>query len=116
MASPPAVCVLCFPVRCVEEIERPLAQALEAWVLQQALAGLTLGGRLDEAEALCAQVGQHRHTVDTDTQTLDTHTQTQDGQTSRQRGWIWLGNTSCTLRFDLGAEVYPASQAAPLVN
>uniref|UniRef100_A0A8C5AJX7 SKI3 subunit of superkiller complex n=1 Tax=Gadus morhua TaxID=8049 RepID=A0A8C5AJX7_GADMO len=56
MASPPAVCVLCFPVRCVEEIERPLAQALEAWVLQQALAGLTLGGRLDEAEALCAQV------------------------------------------------------------
>ncbi|KAJ3604243.1 hypothetical protein NHX12_028984 [Muraenolepis orangiensis] len=42
-------------VRHVEEIERPLAQALEAWVLLQALAGLTLGGRLEEAEALCSQ-------------------------------------------------------------
>lgn len=40
----------------MEVIERPLAQALEAWVLQQAVAGLTLEGRLEEAEALCSQV------------------------------------------------------------
>ncbi|CAL8250745.1 unnamed protein product [Boreogadus saida] len=54
--EPTLMAVVSEKVRCVEEIERPLAQALEAWVLQQALAGLTLGGRLDEAEALCAQV------------------------------------------------------------
>lgn len=43
-------------VRSVEEIERPLAQALEGWVLQQAVTGLTLGGQLEQAEALCSQV------------------------------------------------------------
>ncbi|XP_039658125.1 tetratricopeptide repeat protein 37 [Perca fluviatilis] len=40
----------------VEEIERPLAQTLEGWVLQQAVTGLTLGGQLEQAEALCTQV------------------------------------------------------------
>nr|XP_046243032.1 tetratricopeptide repeat protein 37 isoform X2 [Scatophagus argus] len=43
-------------VRIVEEIERPLAQSLEGWVLQQAVTGLMLGGQLDQAEALCSQV------------------------------------------------------------
>ncbi|XP_062310352.1 superkiller complex protein 3 [Osmerus eperlanus] len=43
-------------VRCVEEGDRPLAQALEGWVLQQAVTGLTLGGELDQAETLCSQV------------------------------------------------------------
>lgn len=41
----------------VEEIERPLAQSLEGWVLQQAVTGLMLGGQLEQAEALCSQVG-----------------------------------------------------------
>ncbi|XP_042343628.1 tetratricopeptide repeat protein 37 isoform X2 [Plectropomus leopardus] len=40
----------------VEEIERPLAQTLEGWVLQQAVTGLMQGGRLEQAEALCSQV------------------------------------------------------------
>lgn len=40
----------------VEEIERPLAQALEGWVLKQAVTGLMLGGQLEQAEALCSQV------------------------------------------------------------
>uniref|UniRef100_A0A672JN51 Tetratricopeptide repeat domain 37 n=1 Tax=Salarias fasciatus TaxID=181472 RepID=A0A672JN51_SALFA len=40
----------------VDEIERPLAQTLEGWVLQQAVAGLMLEGRLEQAEALCTQV------------------------------------------------------------
>uniref|UniRef100_A0A673CQX6 Tetratricopeptide repeat domain 37 n=1 Tax=Sphaeramia orbicularis TaxID=375764 RepID=A0A673CQX6_9TELE len=40
----------------VEEIERPLAQTLEGWVLQQAVTGLVLGGQLEQAEALCSQV------------------------------------------------------------
>lgn len=40
----------------VEEIERPLAQSLEGWVLQQAVAGLMLAGQLEQAEALCSQV------------------------------------------------------------
>uniref|UniRef100_A0A7N8XEI4 SKI3 subunit of superkiller complex n=1 Tax=Mastacembelus armatus TaxID=205130 RepID=A0A7N8XEI4_9TELE len=35
---------------------RPLAQALEGWVLQQAVTGLMLGGQLEQAEALCTQV------------------------------------------------------------
>eukprot|EP00064_Thunnus_orientalis_P012482 superscaffoldBa00001920_g12517 len=48
--------VLLCPVRTVEEIERPLAQSLEGWVLQQAVAGLMLGGQLEQAEALCSQV------------------------------------------------------------
>ncbi|XP_060927149.1 superkiller complex protein 3 [Limanda limanda] len=43
-------------VRNVEEIERPLAQSLEGWVLQQAVTGLMLGGQLEQAEALCSQV------------------------------------------------------------
>ncbi|XP_038559572.1 tetratricopeptide repeat protein 37 [Micropterus salmoides] len=43
-------------VRSVEEVERPLAQTLEGWVLQQAVTGLTLGGKLEQAEALCSQV------------------------------------------------------------
>uniref|UniRef100_A0A8C7CF91 SKI3 subunit of superkiller complex n=1 Tax=Oncorhynchus kisutch TaxID=8019 RepID=A0A8C7CF91_ONCKI len=34
----------------------PLAQALEGWVLQQAVTGLTSGGQLEQAEALCSQV------------------------------------------------------------
>uniref|UniRef100_A0A8C4E6U4 SKI3 subunit of superkiller complex n=1 Tax=Dicentrarchus labrax TaxID=13489 RepID=A0A8C4E6U4_DICLA len=38
------------------EIERPLAQTLEGWVLQQAVSGLMLGGQLEQAEALCSQV------------------------------------------------------------
>uniref|UniRef100_A0A4W6G7G6 SKI3 subunit of superkiller complex n=1 Tax=Lates calcarifer TaxID=8187 RepID=A0A4W6G7G6_LATCA len=44
------------PLRSVEEIERPLAQTLEGWVLQQAVTGLVMGGQLEEAEALCSQV------------------------------------------------------------
>uniref|UniRef100_A0A671Y0B2 SKI3 subunit of superkiller complex n=1 Tax=Sparus aurata TaxID=8175 RepID=A0A671Y0B2_SPAAU len=47
---------LCISVRNVEEIERPLAQSLEGWVLQQAVTGLMLGGQLEQAEALCSQV------------------------------------------------------------
>ncbi|XP_041855524.1 tetratricopeptide repeat protein 37 [Melanotaenia boesemani] len=43
-------------VHSVEEIERPLAQSLEGWVLQQAVAGLMMDGQLDKAEALCTQV------------------------------------------------------------
>ncbi|KAM9744682.1 tetratricopeptide repeat protein 37 [Menidia menidia] len=43
-------------VRSVAEIERPLAQSLEGWVLQQAVTGLTLEGQLEQAEALCTQV------------------------------------------------------------
>ncbi|XP_069034465.1 tetratricopeptide repeat protein 37 [Embiotoca jacksoni] len=43
-------------VRNVEEIERPLAQSLEGWVLQQAVTGLMLEGQLEQAEALCTQV------------------------------------------------------------
>ncbi|XP_062272695.1 superkiller complex protein 3 isoform X1 [Scomber scombrus] len=43
-------------VHTVEEIERPLAQSLEGWVLQQAVTGLMLGGQLEQAEALCSQV------------------------------------------------------------
>ncbi|XP_045562596.1 tetratricopeptide repeat protein 37 [Salmo salar] len=43
-------------VRNVEEVEQPLAQALEGWVLQQAVTGLTSGGQLEQAEALCSQV------------------------------------------------------------
>ncbi|XP_061842584.1 tetratricopeptide repeat protein 37 [Nerophis lumbriciformis] len=38
------------------ETERPLAQSLEKWVLQQAVSGLLLSGQLDQAEALCSQV------------------------------------------------------------
>lgn len=45
----------------VEEIERPLAQALEGWVLKQAVTGLMRGGQLEQAEALCSQVG-NKHT------------------------------------------------------
>uniref|UniRef100_A0AAX7T5H4 Tetratricopeptide repeat domain 37 n=1 Tax=Astatotilapia calliptera TaxID=8154 RepID=A0AAX7T5H4_ASTCA len=40
----------------VDEIERPLAQALEGWVLQQAVTGLMLEGQLEQAEVLCTQV------------------------------------------------------------
>ncbi|KAM3611589.1 uncharacterized protein V6R79_020889 [Siganus canaliculatus] len=43
-------------VRVVEEIERPLAQTLEAWVLQQAVTALMLSGQLEQAEVLCSQV------------------------------------------------------------
>lgn len=46
----------------VEEIERPLAQILEGWVLQQAVTGLMLAGELEEAEALCSQVTFKTHT------------------------------------------------------
>lgn len=49
------------PVAVVQGIERPLAQALEGWILQQAVTGLILGGQLDQAEALCSQVGP-KHT------------------------------------------------------
>uniref|UniRef100_A0A8C7ZYA4 SKI3 subunit of superkiller complex n=1 Tax=Oryzias sinensis TaxID=183150 RepID=A0A8C7ZYA4_9TELE len=38
------------------DIERPLAQSLEGWVLQQAVTGLMMEGQLDQAEALCTQV------------------------------------------------------------
>uniref|UniRef100_A0A667YB41 SKI3 subunit of superkiller complex n=1 Tax=Myripristis murdjan TaxID=586833 RepID=A0A667YB41_9TELE len=38
------------------DIEHPLAQALEGWVLQQAVTGLMLGGQLEQAEALCSKV------------------------------------------------------------
>uniref|UniRef100_A0A7N8YD15 SKI3 subunit of superkiller complex n=1 Tax=Mastacembelus armatus TaxID=205130 RepID=A0A7N8YD15_9TELE len=48
-------------VRGVQDIERPLAQALEGWVLQQAVTGLMLGGQLEQAEALCTQV-KYEHT------------------------------------------------------
>lgn len=43
-------------VREVEDVERPLAQMLEAWILQQSVTGLMLGGELEQAEALCSQV------------------------------------------------------------
>ncbi|XP_008417156.1 tetratricopeptide repeat protein 37 [Poecilia reticulata] len=43
-------------VRSVEETERPLTQALEGWVLQQAVSGLMQQGQLEQAEALCTQV------------------------------------------------------------
>ncbi|XP_029916395.1 tetratricopeptide repeat protein 37 isoform X2 [Myripristis murdjan] len=43
-------------VRSVVDIEHPLAQALEGWVLQQAVTGLMLGGQLEQAEALCSKV------------------------------------------------------------
>uniref|UniRef100_A0A1A8BCW9 Tetratricopeptide repeat domain 37 n=1 Tax=Nothobranchius kadleci TaxID=1051664 RepID=A0A1A8BCW9_NOTKA len=43
-------------VRSMEEIEHPLAQSLEGWVLQQAVTGLMLEGHLDQAEELCTQV------------------------------------------------------------
>lgn len=43
-------------VRCVEDTDRPLAQMLEGWVLQQSVTGLVLRGELDQAEALCSQV------------------------------------------------------------
>uniref|UniRef100_A0A7N6FGT2 Tetratricopeptide repeat domain 37 n=1 Tax=Anabas testudineus TaxID=64144 RepID=A0A7N6FGT2_ANATE len=44
------------PLCSVEEMERPLAQSLEGWVLQQAVTGLMMGGQLEQAEALCTQV------------------------------------------------------------
>lgn len=54
----------CIPVHTVAAIERPLAQTLEGWVLQQAVTGLMLGGQLEQAEALCSQVGyEHTHTT-----------------------------------------------------
>ncbi|XP_057688617.1 tetratricopeptide repeat protein 37 isoform X2 [Corythoichthys intestinalis] len=40
----------------VQGIERPLAESLEGWVLQQAVSGLMLSGQLEQAEALCSQV------------------------------------------------------------
>ncbi|XP_036383792.1 tetratricopeptide repeat protein 37 [Megalops cyprinoides] len=43
-------------VKAVEEQEKPLAQALEGWVLQQAVSGLEQAGQRSEAEALCTQV------------------------------------------------------------
>ncbi|XP_024131356.1 tetratricopeptide repeat protein 37 [Oryzias melastigma] len=48
--------VVSMKVQNVEEIERPLAQSLEGWVLQQAVTGLMMAGQLDQAEALCTQV------------------------------------------------------------
>uniref|UniRef100_A0A672JP63 Tetratricopeptide repeat domain 37 n=1 Tax=Salarias fasciatus TaxID=181472 RepID=A0A672JP63_SALFA len=56
MAVPIANADFSLPVHAVDEIERPLAQTLEGWVLQQAVAGLMLEGRLEQAEALCTQV------------------------------------------------------------
>lgn len=52
-----------FLVRSVEEIERPLAQSLEGWVLQQAVTGLMLEGQLDQAETLCMQVEYETHII-----------------------------------------------------
>ncbi|KAK2837420.1 hypothetical protein Q5P01_014632 [Channa striata] len=43
-------------VRTVEVIDRPLAQSLEGWVLQQAVTALIQEGQLEQAEALCTQV------------------------------------------------------------
>lgn len=43
-------------VAAVEAIERPQAQRLDGWVLQQAVTGLIQEGRLEQAEALCTQV------------------------------------------------------------
>ncbi|XP_068617091.1 superkiller complex protein 3 [Brachionichthys hirsutus] len=48
--------VISEKVSSVEEIERPLAQSLEGWVLQQAVTGLMMDGKLEQAEALCLQV------------------------------------------------------------
>ncbi|KAG9354326.1 hypothetical protein JZ751_001031 [Albula glossodonta] len=42
-------------VKAVEAQEKPLAQALESWVLQQAVTGLKQAGQRAEAEALCTQ-------------------------------------------------------------
>ena len=55
----PRGCVGVCAVRWVGEVDRPLAQALEGWVLQQAVTGLTLRGELDQAETLCSQVHTH---------------------------------------------------------
>uniref|UniRef100_A0A3Q1AHS8 Tetratricopeptide repeat domain 37 n=1 Tax=Amphiprion ocellaris TaxID=80972 RepID=A0A3Q1AHS8_AMPOC len=40
----------------LRKVQRPLAQTLEGWVLQQAVTGLMLEGQLEQAEALCTQV------------------------------------------------------------
>ncbi|KAI1900403.1 hypothetical protein AGOR_G00049590 [Albula goreensis] len=42
-------------VKAVEAQEKPLAQALESWVLQQTVTGLKQAGQRAEAEALCTQ-------------------------------------------------------------
>ncbi|KAM6965620.1 superkiller complex protein 3 [Aplochiton taeniatus] len=54
--EPVLMAVVSEKVRALEEGERPLAQALEGWVLQQAVTGLTMGGQREQAEALCTQV------------------------------------------------------------
>uniref|UniRef100_A0A8C9Y6E9 SKI3 subunit of superkiller complex n=1 Tax=Sander lucioperca TaxID=283035 RepID=A0A8C9Y6E9_SANLU len=41
---------------CITDTLLHRTQTLEAWVLQQAVTGLTLGGQLEQAEALCTQV------------------------------------------------------------
>ncbi|KAJ8380559.1 hypothetical protein SKAU_G00013370 [Synaphobranchus kaupii] len=43
-------------VKGLEGEEKPLAQALQSWVLQQAVTGLKQAGQRSEAEALCTQV------------------------------------------------------------
>ncbi|KAI5613252.1 tetratricopeptide repeat protein 37 [Silurus asotus] len=43
-------------VKSLQREDGLLAQALEAWVLQQAVSGLKQSGQYDEAEALCSQV------------------------------------------------------------
>ncbi|XP_064152615.1 tetratricopeptide repeat protein 37 [Anguilla rostrata] len=42
-------------VKAVEAVEKPLGQALQSWVLQQAVIALKQAGQHSEAEALCTQ-------------------------------------------------------------
>lgn len=95
------VTLVCFPVRNVEEIERPLAQSLEAWVLQQAVSGLMLEGQLEQAEALCTQVeNEHTHSL-----ASHTHTHPQD----------YLRNTVTSLPLP-GAECFPRTPGSDAVS
>lgn len=54
------VCVCLYvhhvPVKSLQREDGLLAQALEAWALQQTVTGLKQSGQYDEAEALCSQV------------------------------------------------------------
>ncbi len=50
-----------FSVKGLQAEDGLLAQALEGWVLQQAVTGLKQSGQHDQAETLCSQVHTHTH-------------------------------------------------------
>lgn len=52
-----------FSVKGLQGEDGLLAQALEGWVLQQAVTGLKQSGQYDQAETLCSQVRTHMHTL-----------------------------------------------------